>query len=53
MPPAHGRKTYPNTPLSEFKTVDTCVRTHGLDDLVDDEEEEKMRRSKDFLVYND
>ena len=35
------RKTYPNTPLSEFRTVDAYVRTHGLDALVDDEEEEK------------
>jgi hypothetical protein len=35
------RKTYPNTPLSEFKTTDSYVHTHGLDDLVDDEEEEK------------
>ena len=35
------RKTYPNTPLSEFKVSDSYVRTHGLDDLVDDEEEEK------------
>ncbi len=35
------RKTYPNTPLSEFKTTDDYVRTHGLDNLVDDEEEEK------------
>jgi hypothetical protein len=35
------RKTYPNTPLSEFRTTDAYVRTHGLDTLVDDEEEEK------------
>jgi hypothetical protein len=37
------RKTYPNTPLSEFKSTDVYVHTHGLDDnvLVDDEEEEK------------
>ena len=34
------RKTYPNTPLSEFKTADVYVRTHGLVVLVDDEEEE-------------
>ena len=38
---AYMRKTYPNTPLSEFRTADTYVRTHGLDALVDDEEEEK------------
>ena len=31
------RKTYPNTPLSEFKVTDVYVLTHGLDDLVDDE----------------
>jgi hypothetical protein len=35
------RKTYANTPMSEIKTVDTYVHTHGLDTLVDDEEEEK------------
>ena len=35
------RKTYPNTPLSEFRDTDAYVRTHGLDALVDDEEEEK------------
>ncbi len=34
-------KTYPNTPLSEFRANDSHVHTHGLDDLVDDEEEEK------------
>ena len=37
----YKRKTYPNIPLSEFKTADTYVLTHGLDALVDDEEEEK------------
>ena len=35
------RKTYPNTHLSEFRVTDAYVRTHGLDALVDDEEEEK------------
>jgi hypothetical protein len=35
------RKTYPNTPLSEFRATDVYVLTHGLDALVDDEEEEK------------
>jgi hypothetical protein len=35
------RKTHPNTPLSEFKTTDAYVQTHGLDALVDDEEEGK------------
>ena len=35
------RKTYPNTPLSEFRAADAYVHTHGLDALVDDEEEEK------------
>jgi hypothetical protein len=35
------RKTYPNTPLPEFKTTDAYVHTHGLDALVDDKEEEK------------
>ena len=35
------RKTYPNTPLSEFKVTDAYVLTHGLDTLVDDAEQEK------------
>jgi hypothetical protein len=35
------RKTYPNTPFPEFKITDDYVRTHGLDGLVDDKEEEK------------
>jgi hypothetical protein len=35
------RKTYPNTPLSEFRAVDAYVLTHGRDALVDNEEEEK------------
>ncbi len=35
------RKTYPNIPLSEFKSADAYVHTHGLDALVDNEEEEK------------
>jgi hypothetical protein len=41
----YTRKTYPNTPLSEFRITDVYVLTHGhtygLDALVDDEEEEK------------
>ena len=37
----HVKKTYPNTLLSEFKDNDAYVRTHGLDALVDDEEEVK------------
>jgi hypothetical protein len=35
------RKTCPNTPLSEFRVPDAYVHTHGLDALVDDEEEGK------------
>jgi hypothetical protein len=35
------RKTYQNTPLSEFRDPDVYIHTHGLDALVDDEEEEK------------
>jgi hypothetical protein len=35
------RSSYPDTPLSDFKTVDTYVHTHGgfvtLDDDEDDE----------------
>ena len=39
----HGvhEENYPNTPLSEFKTTDTYVHSHGLNGLVDDEEEKK------------
>ncbi len=35
------RKTYPNTPLSEFRAADAYVVTHGLDVLVDNEVLEK------------
>jgi hypothetical protein len=45
------RKTYPNTPLSEFRVADAYVRTHGLDALVDDEEKEKDRKSSDLLIF--
>ena len=35
------RVSYPNTPLSEFKTDDTYVCVHGgVDDLDDDEDDE-------------
>ena len=35
------RVSYPDTPLSEFKTADTYVRAHGgVDDLDDDEDDE-------------
>ena len=35
------RGSYPDTPLSEFKTADTYVRHHGgLDALDDDEDDE-------------
>ncbi len=35
------RASYPDTPLSEFKIVDTYVRDHGgLEALEDDEDEE-------------
>ncbi len=36
------RASYPDTPLSEFKSADTYVRHHGgLDDLDDDEDDEQ------------
>jgi hypothetical protein len=47
-------KTYPNTPLSEFRANDSHVHTHGLDALSwTMRKRKKMRRSEDFLVYND
>ena len=33
--------TYPNTPLSEFKTADTYVRVHGGVDALDDDEDDE------------
>jgi hypothetical protein len=36
------RDTYPNTPLSDFKSVDAYVqRNGGLDTLEEDEEDEE------------
>ena len=41
------RSSYPDTPLSEFRAVDTYVRAHGgveaLEDDQDDEQVFKMR----------
>jgi hypothetical protein len=35
------RVSYPDTPLSEFRVVDTYVRTHGgVETLEDDEDDE-------------
>ena len=35
------RASYPDTPLSDFRVVDTYVRTHGgVQDLDDDEDDE-------------
>jgi hypothetical protein len=34
------RATYPDTPLSEFKTVDTYVRTRGGLEALDDDEDD-------------
>ena len=47
------RKTYPNTPLSEFKTTDAYV--HTMDSMFSwtMRKRKKMSRSQDFLVYND
>jgi hypothetical protein len=47
------RKTYPNTPLSEFKAPDTFVHTHDSMFSWTMRKRKKMRRSEDFLVYND
>ncbi len=52
------RATYPDTPLSEFKSADTYVCAHGgvetLEDDEDDEEVFEMRkkicRSESFLT---
>ena len=35
------RATYPNTPLSEFKTVDAYVRVHGGVHALDDDEDDE------------
>ena len=34
------RKTYPDTPLSEFKAADTYVRTRGGLETLDDDEDD-------------
>ena len=35
------RSSYPDTPLSEFRTVDTYVRAHGgVEALEDDQDDE-------------
>ncbi len=34
------RSSYPDTPLSEFKTVDTSVRAHGGVHALDDDEDD-------------
>jgi len=37
----HLRSSYPDTPLSEFRAVDTYVRTHGgVEALEDDQDDE-------------
>ena len=35
------RVTYPNTPLSEFKTADVYVRVHGGVHALDDDEDDE------------
>ena len=35
------RSTYPDTPLSEFKSVVTYVRAHGGLDVLDDDEDDE------------
>ncbi len=35
------RVSYPDTPLSEFKSADTYVRTHGGVDALDDDEDDE------------
>ena len=56
------RVTYPNTPLSDFKSPDVYVKHHGgLGVLeVDEEDEEEDSRSEtrsggltEFIVYKD
>jgi hypothetical protein len=34
------RASYPDTPLSEFKTVETYVRVHGGVHVLDDDEDD-------------
>jgi len=35
------RTSYPDTPLSEFKTTDTCVRARGGVETLDDDEDDE------------
>ena len=35
------RTSYPDTPLSEFKSGDTCVRTQGGVEALDDDEDDE------------
>ena len=35
------RVSYPDTPLSEFKGADACVRVHGGFDALDDDEDDE------------
>ena len=35
------RASYPDTPLSEFKTVDTYVCTHGGVEALDDDDDDE------------
>ena len=35
------RVSYPDTPLSEFKSADTYVRAHGGFDALDDDEDDE------------
>ena len=35
------RASYPDTPLSEFKTVDTYVRAHGGVEALDDDDDDE------------
>ena len=39
------RVSYPDTPLFEFKTADTYVRTRGGLETLDDDEDDAMPRS--------
>jgi hypothetical protein len=37
----YRRTSYPDTPLSEFKTTDTYVFTHGGVETLDDDEDDE------------
>ena len=48
------RVSYPDSPWSEFKVVDTYVHTHGrVDDLDDDEDDEQVFEMKKKITWSE